>query len=129
MAHLHPGIRVAALRRRMWVDTYENDYGQYWQELADPGSGLHKFKPTAILFALDAYHLASGVDAGYSGAAVETALAAICDPARGAAAALAERHHVPLVDYAEALRSTALDAVARDYFARSLLRTVSHKKR
>ena len=67
MAHLHPGIRVAALRRRMWVDTYENDYGQYWQELADPGSGLHKFKPTAILFALDAYHLASGsapVDGG-----------------------------------------------------------------
>lgn len=82
MAHLHPGIRVAALRRRMWVDTYENDYGQYWQELADPGSGLHRFKPTAVLFALDAYHLASGVDAGSSGAAAEAALAAICERIR-----------------------------------------------
>jgi UDP-2-acetamido-3-amino-2,3-dideoxy-glucuronate N-acetyltransferase len=40
------------------------------------------------------------------------ALAAICDPDRGVAAALAERHRVPLVDYAEALRSATLDAVA-----------------
>ena len=40
------------------------------------------------------------------------ALASICDPDRGAAAALAERHHVPLVSFDEALRSTELDAVA-----------------
>ncbi len=82
MAHLHPAIRVAAVRRRLWVDTYENDYGQYWQELADPQSGLHRFKPSAVLLALDAYHLASGVSAGSSEAEIETALAAICERIR-----------------------------------------------
>ncbi|HEV2189652.1 MAG TPA: hypothetical protein VGR70_20755, partial [Stellaceae bacterium] len=45
LTHLLPAIRVAGLRRQMWVDTYENDYGQYWQELVDPNSGLHRFKP------------------------------------------------------------------------------------
>src|SRR3954469_9418733 len=30
MAHLHAGIRVAGLRRGLWITVYENDYGQYW---------------------------------------------------------------------------------------------------
>lgn len=63
MAHLHPAIRIAGLRRGLWISIYENDYGQYWQELGDPASGLHQFKPTAILLALDAHHLAAGVGA------------------------------------------------------------------
>ena len=81
-AHLHAGIRVAALRRRMWVDTYENEYGQYWQELADSQSGLHRFQPNAVVLALDAHHLASGVGAGSSEAEVEAALAAVCERIR-----------------------------------------------
>jgi FkbH-like protein len=63
MAHLHSAIRVAAMRRGLWVEIYENDYGQYWQELSDPSSGLNEFKPTTILLALDAHHLAAGVGA------------------------------------------------------------------
>jgi FkbH-like protein len=63
LAHLHAAIRVAGLRRGIHVSIYENDYGQYWQELTDPASGLHAFKPTMVLFALDAYHLAAGVNA------------------------------------------------------------------
>lgn len=63
MTHLHAGIRVAAARRGLWVETYESDYGQYRQELADPSSGLHAFGPTAILFAFDARHAASGCTA------------------------------------------------------------------
>ena len=63
-AHLHAAIRVAGLRRGIQVSVYENDYGQYWQELTDPASELHQFKPNAVLFALDAYHLAAGVSAG-----------------------------------------------------------------
>ena len=63
LTHLHPALRVAALRRGLWLKTYECDYGQYLQELTDPESGLHEFKPTAILFALDAYHVMRGVDA------------------------------------------------------------------
>ena len=30
MAHLHAAIRVAGLRRGLWITVYENDYGQYW---------------------------------------------------------------------------------------------------
>src|SRR5580658_4593419 len=40
LTHLLPAIRVAGLRRGIWIDTYENAYGQYWQELSDPNSAL-----------------------------------------------------------------------------------------
>ena len=38
LAHLQPAIRVAGLRRNIHVEVYENDYGQYLQELSDPSS-------------------------------------------------------------------------------------------
>ena len=66
VTHLLPAIRVAGLRRGLWITTYEPDYGQYMQELADPGSGLHQFKPNAVLIALDAYHLLRGADPALS---------------------------------------------------------------
>ena len=71
MAHLHPAIRVAGLRRGLWISTYENDYGQYWQELNDPSSELNAFAPTTILLALDAHHLAAGVGAHLNQAEVD----------------------------------------------------------
>ncbi len=61
--HLGAAIRVAALRRGLWVKVFETDYGQYRQALADPASELHAFQPTAVLLALDAYHLLGGADA------------------------------------------------------------------
>jgi FkbH-like protein len=73
-AQLHPAIRVAGLRRNIPITLYETDYGQYWQELTDRQSGLHSFTPTAVLFALDAHHLAAGVHAGLSAAEVDHAL-------------------------------------------------------
>ncbi|MBV8494550.1 MAG: HAD family hydrolase, partial [Alphaproteobacteria bacterium] len=63
MAHLHAGIRVAGLRRGLWITVYENDYGQYWQELADRHSALHAFRPNAVLLALDPHHLTAGLRA------------------------------------------------------------------
>ncbi len=63
LAHLHPGIRIGAARRGLFVTTYETDYGQYFQELTDPDSALHAFRPDAVLIALDAYHLAAGLSA------------------------------------------------------------------
>ncbi len=75
LAHLLPGIRVAGLRRNIHVTTYENDYGQYMQELLDPGSALHAFKPNAVLFAFDAYHLTQGLHAALSAADMDVALA------------------------------------------------------
>jgi FkbH-like protein len=55
--HLLPGLRLGALRRNIWISTYTPHYGQFLQELLDPASPLHSFKPDAVLFALDAYHL------------------------------------------------------------------------
>jgi len=63
VAHLLPGLRVAALRRGIWLVAYECDFGQYLQELNDSQSQLRQFKPNAILFAFDAYHLSRGVGA------------------------------------------------------------------
>jgi FkbH-like protein len=63
LAHLHAPIRVAGLRRNIWIDTYETDYGQYQQELLDQSSALHAFKPDAVLFAFDGRHLTQGVHA------------------------------------------------------------------
>jgi FkbH-like protein len=72
--HLIAGIRVGALRRGIWVDVYEGPYGMYRQELQDPSSGLHAFKPDVLLLSLDAHHLM-----GTEGASVEHALSDIGD--------------------------------------------------
>ena len=78
VAHLHAGIRVAALRRGLLVSTYETNYGQYWQELQDKESMLHRFQPTAVLFALDAYHLSAGVNPSWQAKDADAALAELC---------------------------------------------------
>ena len=64
LSHLLSGIRIAGLRRSIWVNTFEGDYGQYMQELSDAASSLHQYRPTAILFAFDAVHLAAGLTSG-----------------------------------------------------------------
>ena len=74
MGHLAPALRVAALRMRLWLDVYEGGYGQILQELDDPHSGLHVFRPDAVLFALDAERLCAGVSASDSAEAVQQAL-------------------------------------------------------
>jgi FkbH-like protein len=61
---LLPSLRVAGLRRNMHVTVHEGDFGQYWQALADREAEIHAFRPTAVLFALDAHHLAAGVRSG-----------------------------------------------------------------
>ncbi len=53
----------AGLRRGIFVEVYENEYGQYLQELSDKDSALYAFKPNCILLSLDAYHLTAGVHA------------------------------------------------------------------
>ena len=69
--HVLPALRVGGLRRGIWIDTYTPDYGQYAQELMDPGSGLHRFAPDAVLFALDARELVRGVQSGDTAAEVD----------------------------------------------------------
>ncbi len=77
--HLLAAIRVGGLRRGLWIETYTPDYGQYAQELMDPGSGLHRFRPDTVLFALDAHHLMSGVEVGQTAEEVEAHLGRLLD--------------------------------------------------
>jgi FkbH-like protein len=97
MAHLHSAIRVAALRRGLWVEIYENDYGQYWQELADPSSGLNEFKPTTILLALDAYHLAAGVGTHLGAADVDQLFAEATGRIRECWRLARDNFHCPVI--------------------------------
>ena len=55
--HLLPGLRVGALRRGIWLDAYVAAYEQYFQELLDPVSPLHRIQPNTVLFSFDAVHL------------------------------------------------------------------------
>jgi FkbH-like protein len=74
LAHLHAGIRVAGLRRGIHITTYENDYGQYWQEIADTTSALHDFAPTTVLLSLDGHHLVGGLSAAMADADADALL-------------------------------------------------------
>ncbi len=56
-AHLHAGIRVAGLRQGVRIETFEGEYGQYRQDIMQPGSALDAFRPDVALFCLDARHL------------------------------------------------------------------------
>ena len=67
-------MRVGGLRRGLVVELYEGPYGLYRQELSDPASGLHAFKPQVLLLALDARHVV-----GTEGTSVDQALAQIRD--------------------------------------------------
>jgi FkbH-like protein len=82
LTHLIPAIRVAGLRRGIWIDTYESAYGQYLQELSDPNSALGQFRPTAILLALDAHYLTAGITAAMDESAAEAALAEVVERIR-----------------------------------------------
>ncbi len=62
--HLLPAIRVAGLRRRLLVDVYAGSFGQYRQELMNPDSALHAFKPEIILLSLTARETIAGVPLG-----------------------------------------------------------------
>jgi FkbH-like protein len=97
LTHLHPAIRVAGLRRGMWISTYETEYGQYWQELSEPGSGLYRFEPNAILFALDAHHLTAGVTAASSATEAEAALSEVCERVRALWRLARDNFHCPVI--------------------------------
>jgi FkbH-like protein len=70
LEHLIPAIRVAALRRRLWMDVYCGGYGLYRQEVIDPDSGLHRFRPDTVLFSVATCHAAPAVEPGASETAV-----------------------------------------------------------
>jgi FkbH-like protein len=64
--HLLPAIQVAGLRRRFLMDFYQGSFGQYRQELLDPGSELHRFKPQIVLLTLSCRETITRVPLGAS---------------------------------------------------------------
>ena len=52
--HLVPGIRVGALRRGLVAEVLVCPYGQWRQQVLDPGSELYGFAPDAVLLSLEA---------------------------------------------------------------------------
>ena len=72
--HLPPAIRVAGLRRRLLIEVHSGAYGQYRQDLLDPASALHRFKPQAVLFSLSAREAIAGVPLTATAAEVDNAI-------------------------------------------------------
>ncbi|KXV23049.1 HAD-IIIC family phosphatase [Gluconobacter japonicus] len=56
--HLTASIRVAALRRGIWITVHVGEYGSYLQDLSEPNEALETFAPTAFLLVLDSHHIA-----------------------------------------------------------------------
>ncbi len=100
LAHLMPGIRVAGLRRNIHVTLYENDYGQYLQELTDPHSALHEFRPTMVLLALDAVDVTGGLQAGMDQADADAALEAVQNRIRECWRLARAAFHCPVIHQA-----------------------------
>ena len=73
--HLLPAVRVAGLRRALRIVAHAGGYGQYRQELLDPG-GLRAFRPDAVLFALAARDFLGAVPLDASAEAADAAVAA-----------------------------------------------------
>jgi FkbH-like protein len=71
VSHLIPAIRVAFMRRGMWAEVYTNPFGQYLQDLMDPASALHAFKPNLVLFAFDARHALGKINAAQDAATAD----------------------------------------------------------
>lgn len=73
--HLLPAIRVAGLRRGIVIDTWAGGFGQYRQELFDPGSPLQGFAPEMILFSTSARETLSQTPLTASRAAADEIIA------------------------------------------------------
>lgn len=60
--HLMPALRVAGLRRGLWIDTLADGYADARLQLADPSPALRDFRPTAVLLCFDARALTAGAE-------------------------------------------------------------------
>jgi FkbH-like protein len=79
---LLPSIRVAGLRRRLWIEVHKGGYGQYRQELLDADSPLSSFRPEIVLLSLTVADAIDPLPLSASAAevdrAIDTAVADLC---------------------------------------------------
>lgn len=80
--HLLPAIRVAGLRSGVLIELYAGPYGQYRQEVLDPNSGLHRFRPDMVVFALSAHEAIAGVPLTATATQAQAALQEFLDALR-----------------------------------------------
>jgi FkbH-like protein len=80
--HLVPAIRVAALRRQLWLDVYSGGYGQYRQEIMDSGSALARFAPQTILLSIAAMHVIPDMDVATAADQVDRVVGAVIEDFR-----------------------------------------------
>jgi FkbH-like protein len=80
--HLAAAIRVAAFRRRLWIDVHCGGYGQYRQDLIDPQSVVRRFAPQTILFSIAAAHALADVDPAANAAEVDQQVRGVIEELR-----------------------------------------------
>lgn len=80
--HLPPGIRVAGLRHRLWLDLHAGGFGLYRQELDDPASTLHAFRPDFVVLATTPEDLGLALPLDAGAAAADAAVAAAAESLR-----------------------------------------------
>jgi FkbH-like protein len=76
MEHLQAPIRVAGARRGLRVTPFVGGFGQFRQEILQPGSQLREFAPGVILLALRAADVVDRLPLGATGDEVDAAVAA-----------------------------------------------------
>ncbi len=72
--HLLPAIRTAGLRQRLRFEIYAGPYGQYRQEILNPGSELHTFDPEIILLSLTFHDVVASMPLAASADEVDAAI-------------------------------------------------------
>lgn len=79
VTHLLAGLRIAALRRGLYMQVYVTGYGQYHQELLDASSPLHRFAPNVVLFGTDTRHLVGQLEDSRDSGAAEKAVSRLAE--------------------------------------------------
>jgi FkbH-like protein len=63
LEHLAPSIRIAGLRRGLWIDVHTGGYGQYRHEIMNPESAARRFAPQTVMFSIAAAHALPDINA------------------------------------------------------------------
>ena len=95
--HLVPGIRVAGLRRGLWIDVHCGGYGQYRQEILDPASPVRAFEPQTVVLSIAAAHAVPDVQPFISAEEVDHRIGAVIDELQGLWRRVRETYGAPVI--------------------------------
>ena len=95
--HLLPFLRVAGLRRGLFIEAYAGLFGQYRLELADPTSALHAFRPDVVVLSIAAREAVGAVAIDASVNDAERAIDSAVGELRGVWAIVREKLRATVV--------------------------------